>query len=137
MPSRSTPERKMVSGGFATTESGVATSSSDLTFRGDPEEDRGDAAEDHGTRSDDVAGEQRVAVRSVADQVAVPVRAERAEELRDREEQGDGLRPDLEREDLARGQVTGAGARGREEEHDRPADRLGRRVSCLSRCCPP
>jgi hypothetical protein len=58
MPARSTPERKMVSGGFATTESGVATSSSDLPSAATPKKDR-----------------------------------------------GDGLRPDLEQEDLARGQV--------------------------------
>ncbi len=52
------------------------------------------------------------------------MRAERAEELRDREEHGDGLRPDLQREDLADRQVAGAGARGGEEEDHRPADRL-------------
>ena len=56
------------------------------------------------------------------------MRAERAEALGDGEEHRDGLGPDLQREDLADGQVPGASAgRGEVEDH-RPAQRLGDRV---------
>ena len=92
------------------------------------EEDRGQAAEDHRDRADEVADEQRVAVLPGADQVTVPGRAEGAEALRDGEEHRDRLRPDLKREDLAGGQVAGAGARRGEEEDDRPAQRQRGRV---------
>ena len=50
------------------------------------------------------------------------------EGLGDGEEDGDGLRSDLDREDLADGQVGGAGPGGGEEEDHAPADGLGRRV---------
>jgi hypothetical protein len=51
--------------------------------------------------------------------------AECAEALRDREEDRDGLGADLQREDLADGQVGRAGSRRGEEEDDAPRDRLG------------
>ena len=45
---------------------------------------------------------------------------------RDGEEHGDRLRAHLEREDLAHGQIAGAGTRGGEEEDHAPRDGLGR-----------
>src|SRR6185437_10509078 len=99
-----------------------------LALRRDTEEDRDDAAEDHRPGADDVTDEEVGAVRPVADEVAVPVGTEGAEDLGDSEEHRNGLGPNLKREDLARGQVTGARARAREEEHHGPADRLRGRV---------
>src|SRR5262249_44964538 len=52
----------------------------------DAEDDRDDAAEDHRPGSDHVADEEAGPVGSVADEVPVPVRAERPEALGDGEE---------------------------------------------------
>ena len=101
-----------------------------FALRGDPEHDLDQAADDHHAATDQVADEQPERIATVADQVAVDFRPERAEALGDGEEDGDGLGADLQREDLADSQVGGARAGGgEEEEDDAPGDRLGGGVS--------
>src|SRR6188472_3873650 len=75
-----------------------------LALRVHAEERRDQAAHDHDRRPEQVAVEQRTAVLTVADERAVDDRAQGAEALGDREEDGDRLRPDLLGEDLADGQ---------------------------------
>ena len=91
----------------------------------DREEERHHPTGDHDDGTEQVAEEQLDRLRTVADQGAVDRRGDRAEALRDGEEHGDRLRPDLQREDLADREVGGAGARRGEVEDDAPGDRLG------------
>ena len=100
-----------------------------FALRGDPEHDLDQAADDHHAATDQVADEQPERIATVADQMAVEDRPERAEALGDGEDAGDGLGADLQREDLADSQVGGARAGGGEEEDDAPGDRLGGGVS--------
>ncbi len=104
-------------------------SSSDFALGVDTEEPGDHAAGEHDRRADVVPDGQRPGVLARSDQRAEDRRRGHATgELRDGEEEGDGLTAQLEREDLADREVGRRGAgRGEEEDHA-PEGRLRHRV---------
>src|SRR5688572_5194620 len=79
-----------------------------------------DAADDHHRGADHVADEDLVRVTALDERAEQQRAAEAADDRAGRVEERDRHRPRLHREDLADGEVRGAGARGREEEDDAP-----------------
>src|SRR5580704_19151082 len=92
------------------------------------ERDLDQSADDHDAAADQVSDGEAGAACTVPDQHAIEDWPDGTEDLGNREEDRESFGPDLDREDLADGQVARARAGGREEENDDPDEGLPRRV---------